>query len=223
MIDASVADGVTRWFPAAFFTFVACFYTARILWLHRNRGERRVDMRNEDGSVCSAQIAFRVLRAAIWVAAVARAVYPPFDRALFPISFMAEPAVMLTGNGLLLIAFAWILYVHMAMGESWRSGITPTTPSPLVTTGIFAWTRNPTFLGVLTGQAGFFLAVPSLFSALCLGLGIWAIGVRVRKEEAFLAARYGEAYRRYSAATPRWVVPPLFGQSGGSVMHSENN
>ena len=222
MIDTSIADGVTRWFPAAFFTFVACFYTVRILWLHRAKSERRVDMHNADGSVCAAHIAFRVLRAAIWAAALTRAVYPPFDRILIPVPFLAEPAVMLAGNALLILAFAWILYVHAAMGESWRSGITHRTPSPLVTTGVFAWSRNPTFLGVLAGQAGFFLAVPSLFSALCLGIGIWAIGVRVRKEETFLATLHGEGYRRYSAATPRWVPLPQFGRSGGAVMHSEN-
>jgi len=204
--DTAIADVVIRWFPAVFFTFVAVFYTFRILWLHRAGATRRVDMRNEDGSVCVAHIAFRVLRVAIWLAAVTRAVYPPFDLVLLPIPFMAEPAAMLLGNGLLALAFIWILIVHTAMGESWRSGIAQDAPAPLVTTGIFAWSRNPTFLGVLAGQIGFLLAVPSLFSLLCLALGIWAIGLRVRKEETFLLGRHGEAYVSYCRSVPRWVA-----------------
>ena len=218
MFDTSLTELVARWFPAAFFTFVASFYTARILWLHRAGGARRVEKRNLDGSFCAAHLTFRILRVSIWGAAVARAFYPPFDQLLLPIAFLTTPTVMLAGDALLVAALLWILYVHMSMGESWQSGITHEAPLPLTTQGIFAHSRNPTFLGIMAGQVGFFLAVPSLFALICLILGIWAIGVRVRKEEAYLSAVHGEAYRRYRSVTPRWFSLPGFRPTGGTDM-----
>ena len=217
-MDATVAEAVTRWFPAAFFTFVAGFYTLRILWLHSTRQTRHVESRDVAGRLCPAHVTFRVLRAAIWTAAVVRALHPSFDTILGLIPALANPAVMLSGNALLAVSFLWVLNAHMAMRSTWQSGIVAGRKGDLVTGGVFAVSRNPIFLGVMAGQFGFFLAVPSLFSAVCLAAGIWAIGLRTRKEEAHLAMAHGSAYRDYCAATPRWLRLPF---SKPAAIHAE--
>ena len=209
LMDTAVAEAVTRWFPAAFFTFVAGFYTLRIVWLHASRQVRHVERRDEAGRMCPAHVTFRVLRAAIWIAVVARAAYPPVDTFLGFLPALANTTLMLTGNILLVLSFLWVLNAHMAMRNEWQSGIVSGRNGTLITGGLFAWSRNPIFLGILAGQFGFFLAVPSLFSAFCLAAGVWAIGLRTRKEEAHLARAHGSAYRDYCEITPRWLRLPF--------------
>ena len=69
----------------------------------------------------------------------------------------------------------------------------------------FARSRNPTFLAIIMGQAGFFLALPSVFSLVCLVAGILVLRQQAKAEEAALERLHGEAYRRYRQDVPRWL------------------
>lgn len=75
----------------------------------------------------------------------------------------------------------------------------------LVTTGIFARTRNPIYLSfalIVVGIAALsrtWLAWPWVM--LCLG-AFWLVAVR---EEADLRRAYGEEYERYRRSVPRFV------------------
>lgn len=81
---------------------------------------------------------------------------------------------------------------------------TPTTE--LVTTGPFAWSRNPNYLGAgLAGLGGAIgLDAPWLIGATLVAaliLDVWMI----RPEEAYLEAEFGETYREYRRRTRRWL------------------
>ncbi|MEM9916009.1 MAG: isoprenylcysteine carboxylmethyltransferase family protein [Planctomycetota bacterium] len=76
----------------------------------------------------------------------------------------------------------------------------------LVTTGVFRWTRNPMYLGmvlilvgvcVIAGSATVWLA-PPLFMLV-------VDRVLIRAEERMLTERFGEAYRAYGQQTRRWL------------------
>ena len=75
----------------------------------------------------------------------------------------------------------------------------------LVTTGIFARTRNPIYLSFALIVAGIavlsrtWLAWP--WVALCL-VAFWLVAAR---EEADLRRAYGEEYERYRRSVPRFV------------------
>jgi protein-S-isoprenylcysteine O-methyltransferase Ste14 len=84
-----------------------------------------------------------------------------------------------------------------------------TPPDRLVLSGPYAYTRNPMYLGHIIFLAGLALTLQSLFGAvIAVATAIW-FHVRVRKDEARLVERWGEAYRRYLAITKRWL-PGLF-------------
>jgi len=83
----------------------------------------------------------------------------------------------------------------------------PTRPAlALATEGIYGWTRNPMYVGGAPLMLGIaivsaldwmpLLMVPAWFA---LHFGI------VRREEAYLEAKFGEAFRRYKARVPRYV------------------
>lgn len=76
----------------------------------------------------------------------------------------------------------------------------------LVTTGPYRRTRNPIYLGFVVGYAG---AAPLVDSLWVLGflvplLAVMHYGVILR-EEQYLAAKFGAAYRRYQASVRRWL------------------
>jgi protein-S-isoprenylcysteine O-methyltransferase Ste14 len=76
----------------------------------------------------------------------------------------------------------------------------------LVTTGIYGWSRNPIYLGLLLLYVGIGLATRSPW-ILLLALPLFFIlryGV-VAREEVYLERRFGEAYRDYEARVRRWL------------------
>ena len=76
----------------------------------------------------------------------------------------------------------------------------------LVTTGIFAYTRNPMYLALILILAGLAIALASDWmvvllvpAALILHFGV------VKREERYLAAKFGESYRDYMSKVSRYV------------------
>ena len=79
----------------------------------------------------------------------------------------------------------------------------------LVTTGPYAWTRQPFFLGVLGMLLSLSLVFDSLWVALWSGLLVWhMVTCLVPEEEALLAKTFPHAFHIYSQATPRWLRLP---------------
>jgi protein-S-isoprenylcysteine O-methyltransferase Ste14 len=132
--------------------------------------------------------------------------WPGFDIYLVPLPVLWHPAILLTGVVLLLASFTAVLYVHFYLGENWRSGTRQDGEGRLVTSGPYAITRNPMMLLVMAAQIGLFLALPSVFTLVCLAAGLWAVRAQVRVEEQMLEARYGAAYQAYANRTPRWLL-----------------
>ncbi len=99
------------------------------------------------------------------------------------------------------IGWCFLLFVRIGQGtpNPWDP------PRTLVTTGPFAWTRNPIILSHAIATLGLALLVASPAAvAIVLLLGL-AVPFIVRHEERTLEARYGDVYRRYRDAVPRWV------------------
>ncbi|MGA8153789.1 MAG: isoprenylcysteine carboxylmethyltransferase family protein [Terriglobales bacterium] len=86
----------------------------------------------------------------------------------------------------------------------------------LATTGPYAYTRNPLYLGSLILAIGFVIAARSLWIALILGILFLAIYLPViRAEEKFLAQRFPE-FDSYAGRVPRLFprMPSAVGNGG---------
>ncbi len=74
----------------------------------------------------------------------------------------------------------------------------------LCTSGPYAYTRNPLYLGSLLILAGLFVAANSFYLTVAtLVLAILVYAFTVRAEENFLWERFGEDYEHYRACVPR--------------------
>jgi protein-S-isoprenylcysteine O-methyltransferase Ste14 len=84
-------------------------------------------------------------------------------------------------------------------------------PSSLVTTGLFAWSRNPIYLSDLIILMGAILWLDAILALPLLVGFVWLIETRfVRDEEARLTAAFGPEFDLWAARTRRW-----FGRRSG--------
>ena len=87
---------------------------------------------------------------------------------------------------------------------------TPINPTARATTiarrGVYAWTRNPMYLGTLLAFAGVGIAWPSTWLLLIVPLlALGLIKLAIEPEEAFLERRFGDTYRDYKSHVRRWI------------------
>ncbi|HNR90751.1 MAG TPA: isoprenylcysteine carboxylmethyltransferase family protein [Spirochaetota bacterium] len=103
------------------------------------------------------------------------------------------------------IGLALCGYAQIKMGLSWRVGIDEERRTALVTTGLYRYIRNPTYLGLFILCAGVWLIWPTWTIAL-FGLVFYLmLEVQVRCEEEFLLRVHGEFYREYLQDTKRYI------------------
>jgi protein-S-isoprenylcysteine O-methyltransferase Ste14 len=110
--------------------------------------------------------------------------------------------------GALLVVAGLALFVLAlaAFGDGWRVGIDTERPGGLVTRGVFRISRNPIFVFMNAYAVGTFLLTGRLVFLIFALLSIAAMHAQIRREEAFLEDAYGDAYRKYRAATPRYLL-----------------
>ncbi len=195
----------TRWFLALFFLSVALFYVVRIITAKRKIGLSPVFYGEVFTLHWATHSIFRVCRSLILAVCLVRLVWPEFDAYLLIFDALWYSPVFFLGNSLLITSFFAIIALHLFLGEDWRSGTRNQDNTRLYTSGPFKLTRNPMMLCVIMGQAGLFLALPSMFTLVCLVLGVWAVNAQVRVEEELLQQRFGAEYKIYLARTPRWL------------------
>lgn len=112
---------------------------------------------------------------------------------------------------LLLWGYGQFHLVGMYISRHGRGTYNPRhPPTQLVTTGPYALTRNPMYVGHLVFMVGLTLALRSPVAlALTAIHAYWFHTSRVRDDEQLLQQRYGEAYLAYTRQVKRWI-PGLF-------------
>ncbi len=97
------------------------------------------------------------------------------------------------------------LYAQLKMGRSWRVGIDEKKKTALITTGLYKFIRNPTYLGLFALNAGVWMIFP------CWAVFLFAysfylfLEVQVRCEEDFLLKLHGKKYAEYMKHTKRYI------------------
>jgi protein-S-isoprenylcysteine O-methyltransferase Ste14 len=125
----------------------------------------------------------------------------PLARFELPSPWLIGPAVACVGGA-----------ISMAGARAFRQAGTTVNPlhpdraSSIVTSGIYRYTRNPMYVGVVFVLLGCFLA----FGALSAVIGLPAFVVYINRyqiapEERILEAKFGSEYASYRERVRRWL------------------
>ncbi len=98
-----------------------------------------------------------------------------------------------------------MLAAQLQLGVSWRIGIEHGARPGLVTHGLYRWSRNPIFVGLLLFLAGHALSAPTWLSLLVLAAMAVGIRLQVAAEERYLRSSYGRAFAEYAARVGRFL------------------
>ena len=115
-------------------------------------------------------------------------------------------AVRWAGAVLALLAVALAVWAVVTLARH-RTPVDPYRPTTaIVDEGPYRWSRNPIYVGFVVGMLGIGLALGWLWSVACAPLVFVALHLLVvRREEAYLAGKFGSAYTDYRRRVRRWV------------------
>ncbi len=102
--------------------------------------------------------------------------------------------------GLLVVSIAVFVYAFRVLGRDNSYG----ARDGLVTGGIYRWSRNPQNAMLIVVYAALAFTADSGPTYLLCAAMIGTYALMVLAEEPWLAATYGDAYRRYCARVPRF-------------------
>jgi len=110
------------------------------------------------------------------------------------------------GIVLIFIGMGFIVLARRAFAQ-FRQPTDPGQPtSQVITTGVFAISRNPLYLGAALLFLGFALMMNVLWTLATLFASMVVCHyVLIIPEEKYLAAKFGEAYKAYTATVRRWL------------------
>ncbi len=111
--------------------------------------------------------------------------------------------------GLLFIAGAWVALEGVLVFRRHRTTVNPLAPghsSTLVASGIYRWSRNPMYLGMLLVLAGWGAWLANAASACLLPAFVLYLNrFQIGPEERALRAKFGAAFEQYARSVRRWL------------------
>ena len=93
----------------------------------------------------------------------------------------------------------------LCMKDSWRAGIPVKDKTELVTDGIYAYSRNPAFLGFDLQYIGMLLMFCNLLTGMFTVFAIVMLHLQILQEERYLTATFGTAYLDYRHRVFRYL------------------
>ena len=93
----------------------------------------------------------------------------------------------------------------LCMKDSWRAGIPDRDRTELVTDGIYAFSRNPAFLGFDLQYIGVLLMFCNLLTATFTVFAVSMLHLQILQEERYLTAAFGAEYLKYRHQVLRYL------------------
>jgi protein-S-isoprenylcysteine O-methyltransferase Ste14 len=119
--------------------------------------------------------------------------------------FFHSNVVAWIGVGLCFIGLLVLSASLVSFGRSFRVGIDVDQPDKLVTTGIFAVSRNPIYVGFALMLVGQFLVFPNWVPLAYLAAGLLLFHRQVLREESFMRQHYSHEYEEYCRRVRRYL------------------
>lgn len=189
---------------------VALFYGVigvyRLLWLYKKTDINPLKLKSDDSIQSINKQVFALLILLDLLVVILFCLGNSFYQYTSPIQFLdTHTWLKIAGVILSIIAFVWIVVAQSNMKTSWRIGIDNEEKTALVKTGLFKYSRNPVFFGMVISAIGFFLILPNAVTLCIILLSYYSISVQIRLEEQYLKSKHKEEYSNYKQEVRRWI------------------
>ena len=104
-----------------------------------------------------------------------------------------------------LAGLSMLLWSLISFGQSFRVGIDTEHPDKLITSGVFAISRNPIYVAFALILLGQFLIFPNWILLVYVAAGTWLFHRQVLREEEYLQQHYGKEYSEYRNRVRRYL------------------
>lgn len=103
------------------------------------------------------------------------------------------------------VGAAIVVVAQVQMGRAWRVGVREGDAPLFISHGLFRYSRNPIFVGMMLVGLSAAMVSGTWWSWSGVAVFIASCAVQVRIEEAHLEASFGQSYREFRSSVPRWV------------------
>lgn len=103
------------------------------------------------------------------------------------------------------VGAAIVMVAQVQMGRAWRVGVREGDAPLFISHGLFRYSRNPIFVGMMLVGLSAAMVSGTWWSWSGVAVFIASCAVQVRIEEAHLEASFGQSYREFRSSVPRWV------------------
>jgi protein-S-isoprenylcysteine O-methyltransferase Ste14 len=118
--------------------------------------------------------------------------------------FFHSEVISWVGVFFCLVGLSLLLWSLVSFGQSFRVGIDTEYPDKLITSGIFALSRNPIYVAFAFILLGQFLIFSNWILLVYIGAATWLFHRQVLREEDYLQQHYGTEYLEYCDRVSRY-------------------
>lgn len=198
-----MADFIRFFIPLYFILFFAVSFLGISLSVAKKIGKNPNVLPKDDSAYALIGRYFKLILAALFIYALLLLIFPETIQDAFKINILEVELLQYTGVVFMLCALIWVFIAQVQMKDSWRIGIDDQMKTGLVTHGLFRFSRNPVFLGMMVSLMGFFLVFPTAITFFFAVIGSFLMQIQIRLEEEHLLKEHGQIYLAYKKKVGR--------------------
>ncbi|TRX36137.1 isoprenylcysteine carboxylmethyltransferase family protein [Flavobacterium sp. ZT3R18] len=191
--------------PTYFILYFVIAFVAKSIMVAKRIGKNPLVLPNDDSAYGLIGYYFKLTMIFMFVYVLLYAFAPTIYNYCLPISQIDNTTLKYVGLGLLVFALLWTVIAQGNMKDSWRIGIDTEVKTELIMTGLFSYSRNPIFFGMIISLVGLFLITPNALTGVFFVLGYVLIQIQIRLEEEFLTNQHGHNYLTYMQKVRRLI------------------
>lgn len=191
--------------PLYFIVFFTVSFLGISFTVARKIGKNPNVLPKDDSAYGLIGFYFKITVITLFIYTVLFLLFPQTVFSTFRINILDLDSIRYAGITLMITAFIWVVTAQVQMKNSWRIGIDCKTKTELITHGLFRFSRNPIFLGMMVSLIGFFLAFPTVIAFIFSLMGCILMQIQIRLEEEYLQKQYGQAYLTYKKRVGRML------------------
>ena len=119
--------------------------------------------------------------------------------------FFHSTLVAWAGVFFCLAGLGLLLWSIISFSQSFRVGIDTEQPGILITSGAFAFSRNPIYIAFTLTLLGQFMIFPNWILLVYTGAALWLFHRQILREEVYLEKHYGMEFARYCNLVRRYL------------------